>query len=40
MKKIEYHFQDEIPVADEADVLVVGAGPGGVSAAVMAARNG
>ncbi|MDR1284510.1 MAG: FAD-dependent oxidoreductase [Opitutaceae bacterium] len=29
-----------MPVLDEADVLVLGAGPGGVAAAVAAARNG
>lgn len=29
-----------LPVIDEADVLVVGGGPGGVGAAVAAARNG
>ena len=37
-------FYDEpakrLPVIDEADVLVVGGGPGGVGAAVAAARNG
>ncbi len=30
----------ELPVLDEADVLVLGAGPGGIAAAVAAARNG
>lgn len=30
----------ELPVLDEADVLVLGGGPGGVGAAVAAARNG
>ena len=30
----------EIPVADEADVLVLGGGPAGVSAAICAAREG
>ncbi len=40
MKTIFYRFDREIPVIAEADVLVVGAGPGGVSAAVMAARSG
>jgi len=37
-----YHFKIErdIPVIAEADVLVVGGGPGGLGAAVMAARAG
>ena len=30
----------QIPVIAETDVLVVGGGPGGLGAAVMAARNG
>ncbi|MFH1500052.1 MAG: FAD-dependent oxidoreductase [Verrucomicrobiota bacterium] len=30
----------QIPVLDEADVVVVGGGPGGIGAAVAAARNG
>ena len=30
----------KIPVFDEADVLVVGGGPAGSSAAISAARNG
>lgn len=30
----------EIPVIDTADVLVIGAGPGGLGAAIAAARNG
>ena len=30
----------EIPVAEETDVLVLGAGPAGFSAAVCAAREG
>ena len=29
-----------LPILDEADVLVVGGGPGGIGAAVAAARNG
>ncbi len=29
-----------LPIVDEADVLVVGGGPGGIGAAVSAARNG
>lgn len=35
-----YSVCREIPVIAETDVLVVGGGPGGVSAAVMAARQG
>lgn len=30
----------ELPLLDQADVLVLGAGPGGIAAAVAAARNG
>lgn len=30
----------ELSVLDEADVLVLGAGPGGVAASIAAARNG
>ena len=40
MKTISKHCDREIPVVAECDVLVIGAGPGGVSAAVTAARNG
>ena len=36
----DYKFDNRIPVIAETEVLVVGAGPGGVSAAVMAARQG
>lgn len=39
MDVIDYK-SEKIPVVAETDVLVVGAGPGGVSAAVMAARRG
>lgn len=40
MNSIQYRFQKEIPVIAEADILVVGGGPGGLGAAVMAARSG
>ncbi len=40
MDTILFQVQEEIPVIDEADVLVIGAGPGGLGAAVMAARSG
>ncbi len=40
MENIQYDFGKNIPVIAETDVLVVGAGPGGASAAVMAARRG
>ena len=40
MKTVNYKLDREIPVIAETDVLVVGGGPGGVSAGVMAARNG
>ena len=36
MKTVAYRMEKEIPVIAEADVLVVGGGPGGMSAAVMA----
>lgn len=39
MERIFYNTMD-IPVIAEAGVLVVGAGPGGLGAAVMAARSG
>ena len=32
--------QEQIPVLHEADVIVLGGGPGGIGAAVGAARNG
>lgn len=38
--KLKYSIDCEIPVIAEPQVLVVGGGPGGVSAAVMAARQG
>ena len=37
---IKYRLEQEVPVVAEADVLVIGGGPGGMSAAVMAARQG
>ncbi|MBQ4106887.1 MAG: FAD-dependent oxidoreductase [Lentisphaeria bacterium] len=40
MKTIKFRIDEDIPVVAEADVLVVGGGPGGLGAAVMAARMG
>ena len=40
MKTVNYQTDREIPVIAETDVLVIGGGPGGVCAGVMAARNG
>ena len=40
MKMVQFSLEKEIPVVAEADVLVVGGGPGGVGAAVMSAREG
>ena len=40
MKYIMYQQDRQIPVIAETDVLVVGGGPGGVGAGVMAARQG
>ena len=40
MKEIIYGKERKIPVIDSVDVLVVGGGPGGLGAAVMAGRNG
>ena len=33
-------YAKDVPVAAEADVLVVGGGPAGIAAAVASARNG
>lgn len=40
MKQQAYTYTKSLPVYREADVLVVGAGPAGIGAAVYAARNG
>ena len=40
MNTIDYSLKQEIPIVAETDVLVVGGGPGGLSAAVMAAKQG
>ena len=40
METIQYQVNREIPVTAETDVLVIGGGPGGIGAAVMAARQG
>jgi len=37
---INYSITQTIPVIIEADIIVIGAGPGGLGAAVAAARNG
>ena len=37
---MKYSINTEVPVTIEADVIVIGAGPGGLGAAVAAARNG
>lgn len=34
------HYEAEVPVVDETDVLVVGSGPAGIAAAISSARNG
>ena len=38
--KMSVMFQQELPVYRSVDVVVVGAGPAGIGAAVAAARNG
>ena len=40
MQEVLYGKEKLIPVVDSVDVLVVGGGPGGLGAAVMAGRNG
>ncbi len=37
---IAYSFQKQLPLVAESDVIVIGGGPGGLSAAVSAARTG
>ena len=40
MKHLSVSLPTEIPITDKADVIVVGGGPGGISASVAAAREG
>jgi len=40
MSQTSIPFSCSVPVAYEADIAVVGGGPAGVAAAVMAARQG
>lgn len=40
MATLQYAISKDIPVIRTADVVVIGGGPGGIGASVMAARNG
>ena len=40
MPEIDYHYGGSIPLAGEADVVIIGGGPAELSAAVMSARMG
>jgi 2-polyprenyl-6-methoxyphenol hydroxylase-like FAD-dependent oxidoreductase len=40
MSRVIHESQRETPIADRADVVVVGGGPGGIGAALGAVRNG
>jgi hypothetical protein len=40
MKTLSVHLPSTVPLLHEADVLVIGGGPGGIGAAVAAAREG